>query len=64
MPADPVTPTRETRISVNLSDYQEAAGRYRQLMWRAQQEKDAMDRALRNLTALGASEEVEKLNAR
>jgi len=57
-------PTRESRIRLNLNDYREAARDYGQLYWRAQQAKSVMDRAVRNLQALDAHAELEKLNVR
>lgn len=57
-------PTTESRIRINLNDWYEASSEYNHYSWRAQNAKAVMDRAVRNLKALGATAALEKLNVR
>lgn len=55
-------PTAESRIRLNVADYNEASSDYHHLSWRANQAKSRMARAVENLKALGA--DLEKLHVK
>lgn len=51
----------EVYIRNNFTDYLDASGEYNHFMWRAQQAKQRMDSAIRNLVSLNATKELEKI---